>query len=177
MSDDGRATTKRKAPWPDYAGNPIYDGDTIVHPCGMRGVVVFLPDLKMRRDLYGVPLANENWRVRYADDAPDAAPVSLLVMQINDRGQAVVVQKTRCALTPTDDGLDLDDVCAGHATATKELAALRGELAAIKARSCAGCAFFRAHTAKSFTGRCRREHNPVDYCDQYFFCNKWEPKT
>lgn len=32
------------APWRDFAGNEIYNGDVICHPSGERGKVVFLPN-------------------------------------------------------------------------------------------------------------------------------------
>lgn len=73
---------RRKAPWPDYAGNPIREGDTIRHPeDGMTGVVFVLESEGN---------ATDRWRVLYEDFEPKRA--SRLCLQIGDKGQAVVVQ-------------------------------------------------------------------------------------
>jgi hypothetical protein len=37
---------KRTAPWPDYEGNPIREGDRICHPEGDQGDVYRLPDIE-----------------------------------------------------------------------------------------------------------------------------------
>jgi hypothetical protein len=67
----------REAPWPDFAGNPIRDGDTIQHPAsGQTGRVVFAP-----------ARAEDQWLVSYAD-----GDVSRLRLQIGDKGRAVVVE-------------------------------------------------------------------------------------
>lgn len=47
---------KRKAPWKDYAGNDIYEGDTVILPDGTCGVV-FFDDT--------VELVIAKWRVDY----------------------------------------------------------------------------------------------------------------
>ncbi|WP_047299720.1 hypothetical protein [Pseudomonas fluorescens] len=65
------------APWPDYAGVKIQEGDTIQHPSGERGVVVFLPEHTEPSD---------QWRVDYGDQA-----LSRLALQIGDKGRAVVI--------------------------------------------------------------------------------------
>lgn len=65
------------APWPDYAGAEICEGDTIQHPSGERGVVVFLTD-------EGEP--SDQWRVDYGNQS-----LSRLCLQIGWKGQAVVV--------------------------------------------------------------------------------------
>lgn len=65
-----------KAPWQDSAGNDIYEGDTIEHPSGERGVVVFLA---------GESGPGDQWFVDYG--TPD---LLRLCLQIGDRGQAVV---------------------------------------------------------------------------------------
>ncbi len=68
----------RRAPWPDFAGNPIHEGDTIRHPhSGESGVVVFLP-------MYSDP--GDAWRVNYGDQYE-----SRLCLQIGDKGQAIVI--------------------------------------------------------------------------------------
>lgn len=73
-------TTRRIAPWPDYAGNVIREGDTIAHPVTSdRGTVVL--DESYAND-------SGKWRVRY-EDGPDGTMA--LVLQIGERGMAVVV--------------------------------------------------------------------------------------
>jgi len=73
---------RRKAPWADFAGVDIYEGDTILHPDGTRGVVVFVDGETERTDCkdYG-------WKVDYQD----GSPFVFLGLQIGDKGQAVVV--------------------------------------------------------------------------------------
>lgn len=66
-----------KAPWPDINGQDIYDGDTIEHPSGERGTVVFLSHETDPGD---------QWRVDYGN-----AGLSRLCLQIGERGRAVVV--------------------------------------------------------------------------------------
>ena len=70
---------RRLAPWPDYAGNPVHEGDVIEHPDGMRGIVRFVP--RLGADAYKL------WRVSYPDCPNIDAP---LAFQIDDKGQAVV---------------------------------------------------------------------------------------
>lgn len=71
------------APWPDYAGNPIREGDTIRHPSDPRAGVVFV--LANEAD------PNERWRVLYySHETAGRAP--RLVLQIGDKGQGVVVR-------------------------------------------------------------------------------------
>jgi hypothetical protein len=64
-----------KAPWTDFAGNDIHVGDTIEHPSGERGKVVFL--------LLEHP--SDQWRVDYGTE------LLRLCLQVGDRGRAVVV--------------------------------------------------------------------------------------
>ena len=66
----------RKAPWPDFAGNPIHEGDVIEHPNGDCGTVVYL---------FGQIAPFDSWRVEYESG------VSRLFPQIGERGQAVVI--------------------------------------------------------------------------------------
>src|SRR5690242_1993601 len=68
-----------KAPWKDFSGSDIHEGDVISHPCGERGKVVFLPEYSEAAD---------QWRVDY-----DGIPLSRLCLQIGDKGQAVVVER------------------------------------------------------------------------------------
>lgn len=69
-----------RAPWPDFAGNPIEAGDTIVHPSGEAGTVVYMVDEADPAD---------QWRVDYG---PGSGPVSRLCLQIGSKGQAAVQQ-------------------------------------------------------------------------------------
>lgn len=68
---------KRKSPFKDYAGRPIYEGDTIIHPSLEEGIVVYLEGQSSKFDA---------WRVEYTND-----PIrSRLCLQIGERGMAVV---------------------------------------------------------------------------------------
>lgn len=67
----------KAAPWPDFSGNDIHEGDTIEHPSGERGTVVFLPD---EAD------AGDQWRVDYG-----TGDLSRLCLQVGYKGMAVVV--------------------------------------------------------------------------------------
>ena len=66
------------APWKDFVGNNIHEGDIITHPSGESGTVVFLPEEAEQDDQWGVAYVG----YRY---------LSRLCLQIGDRGQAVVV--------------------------------------------------------------------------------------
>lgn len=68
-------TAKCKAPWPDFVGAPIYEGDVMRHPDGAEGLVVI--DLTVKNV----------WRVVYPDEISVA-----LSLQVGDKGRAVVVQ-------------------------------------------------------------------------------------
>lgn len=67
-----------KAPWPDFKGNDIYEGDTIKHPSGQQGVVVFRPERESDTD---------RWLVSYFEGGLE----SRLCLQIGDRGMAEVL--------------------------------------------------------------------------------------
>lgn len=68
---------RRTAPWPDFAGNPIREGDFIGHLSGEVGRVLYQPEHAEPPD---------RWRVDYGD----GGPVSRLGLQIGDKGRAVV---------------------------------------------------------------------------------------
>ncbi|MGF6697632.1 hypothetical protein OKW38_002244 [Paraburkholderia sp. MM5496-R1] len=68
----------RTAPWSDFSGQPIHEGDEIQHPSGERGRVVFLDAEAEPRD---------QWRVDYGDGL-----LSRLGLQIGDKGRAEVVK-------------------------------------------------------------------------------------
>lgn len=67
---------ERMAPWTDLRGCAIHEGDTIRHPSGEQGTVVFLPDEAEPGDA---------WRVDCG-----TGQLSRLCLQIGDKGQAVV---------------------------------------------------------------------------------------
>lgn len=66
-----------KSPWQDFAGGDIHEGDTIRHPSGEHGRVIFLAS-------EAEPI--DQWRVDYGD-----GNVSRLCLQVGDKGQAVVM--------------------------------------------------------------------------------------
>lgn len=76
MGDAFMSDRKKVAPWPDYAGNPIHEGDVIIHPSGESGAVLYLS-----AELH----VSDRWRVDYGGDIR-----SRLCLQIRDRGRAVV---------------------------------------------------------------------------------------
>jgi hypothetical protein len=65
-----------EAPWQDFAGNDIHEGDTLQHPSGERGRVVFLANEADPSD---------QWRVNYGEGG-----LSRLCLQVGEKGQAVV---------------------------------------------------------------------------------------
>lgn len=73
--------SRRTSPYTDFAGNAIREGDTIQHPSGESGRVVFMRG-------YSDP--GDSWRVRYS---PGAGGLSRLCLQIGSKGMAVVVKK------------------------------------------------------------------------------------
>lgn len=78
--------TLETAPWPDYAGNPIREGDTIKHPNDDATAVVFV--LADETD------PNERWRVLYGErgDGWPSTRMSRLCLQVGHKGRAVVVR-------------------------------------------------------------------------------------
>ena len=78
----------RRAPWPDYIGNPIYDGDTIFHQSsGEIGTVKYANGFEAGRARAG---NNYGWYVDY-----DGKPYSALQLQVGDKGQATVVRNSQ----------------------------------------------------------------------------------
>lgn len=69
----------RLFPWKDFQRKPIHEGDTIMHPSGESGVVIFLAK---ERD------PGDAWRVDYGTGS-----VSRLCLQIGAKGMACVVLK------------------------------------------------------------------------------------
>ena len=67
------------APYKDYAGNKILEGDWIIHPTGETGIIIYNP-FKNNDE-------HDNWFVDYKDDSPQ----SRLSLQVGDKGQAVVI--------------------------------------------------------------------------------------
>jgi hypothetical protein len=76
------------APWTDFAGNPIHVGDTIRHPSGENGKVVYLDG--------PFEYPEDHWRVEYGN----GGPVSRLQLQVGDKGMAVVVASDERRLKP-----------------------------------------------------------------------------
>lgn len=68
---------KRKAPWKDYEGGELVDGDYIIHPSGEMGRVWFDSTSDNETD---------QWRVIY-DQNKDS--MSRLCLQVGEKGQAV----------------------------------------------------------------------------------------
>ncbi len=71
----------RKAPWTDYAGSPIYEGDSVLHPSGERGEVIFVPEESDPSD---------QWRVGYGGGL-----LSRSCLQVGDKGRAVAIREAR----------------------------------------------------------------------------------
>jgi hypothetical protein len=65
-----------KAPWKDYKGNEIYEGNINIHPSGENGVVMYHRERKEPSD---------QWTVNYGGYLE-----SRLCLQIGDKGQAIV---------------------------------------------------------------------------------------
>jgi len=66
------------APWKDFNGNHITEGDVIKHPSGEAGTVRFVPN----RDS-----VSDQWIVDYV-----YGDESRLCLQVGDKGQAVVTK-------------------------------------------------------------------------------------
>lgn len=64
-----------KAPWTDFIGITLFDGDTIIHPSGQSGKIIFKPERERKSD---------QWVVDYGDGIE-----SRLCLQIGDRGRAI----------------------------------------------------------------------------------------
>jgi len=69
-----RSKPMNEAPWSDFAGYAIREGDIIFHPSGEIGKVVFVPNKLIPED---------QWLVDYGDGC-----LSRLCLQIGDKGQA-----------------------------------------------------------------------------------------
>ncbi len=74
--DHGGVSNMNKAPWPDHEGNDLFEGDTIVHPSGQSGKIIFKPEGKY---------ASDQWFVKYHSEYSAAR----LCLQIGDKGRAV----------------------------------------------------------------------------------------
>lgn len=71
---------RHTAPWTDYTGNPIQEGDRMVHSCGDCGIVVLLP---------GQADDSERWRVDYGHGI-----VRSLAHEVSATGRAIVIDET-----------------------------------------------------------------------------------
>ena len=74
------------APWPDYNGNEIQEGDVITHPSGESGTVIFHAERSKTSD---------QWTVNYGGYLE-----SRLCLQIGDKGQAVVFRRQLSSSPP-----------------------------------------------------------------------------
>lgn len=70
-----------KAPWHDYKGDDIHDGDEVVHPSGEYGVVVRYHD---------IPEPLDAWRIHY-----ESGEVGRMCLQVGWKGQLHVAPKDR----------------------------------------------------------------------------------
>lgn len=68
------------APWPDFLNQTIHHGDLLTHPDGTEFVAIRLPGS------HHPP--GDAWRAVY-----DEGPISRLVLQIGDKGRAVLVAR------------------------------------------------------------------------------------
>lgn len=71
------ADSRRKAPWPDFRGADIFEGDAIIHPAGDAAMVEFVFD---------EPMPSLRWRAKYSNGES-----MWLGNQIGDKGQAYVL--------------------------------------------------------------------------------------
>lgn len=71
------------APWPDFEGHPIMEGDRIIHPSGDSGFVVHFPDASDDA---------ERWRVDYGHGSTRS-----LFIEVGEQGRATVVDETGSA--------------------------------------------------------------------------------
>ena len=67
---------KTKAPWLDFSVKPIFEGSTILHPSGEKGVVFLSEEVDPA----------DKWCVRYED-----GQVHRLCLQVGDKGMGIVV--------------------------------------------------------------------------------------
>lgn len=72
------------APWPDFLGHEIREGDVIIHPSGEFGIVRWAEAAEVE----------DQWLVQYAEHSQ--RNMSRLCLQIGDKGQAVVRQPHEC---------------------------------------------------------------------------------
>lgn len=75
------APDARVAPWPDFAGGVIREGDTLRHPDGTSFVVRYYPEAG--------ELNTDPWRADYGPDSPQGR----LLLQIGPKGRACVVRE------------------------------------------------------------------------------------
>lgn len=94
--------TTRKCPWPDFKGNDIHEGDTLEHPSGQFGTVIFVNHS---------PYPNDNWLVDYPNGGR-----SRLCLQIGYKGRGIVNSKPSCfgkklGIEACDDTCPVVDEC------------------------------------------------------------------
>ena len=79
FTDDG-GRMRQLAPWLDYKGHSVYEGDRIVEHSGDSGIVVFRA---------GRPSVEECWRVDYG-----YGNVRSLRAELGEAGKAIVIDET-----------------------------------------------------------------------------------
>lgn len=81
----------KKAPWPDYEGNDLFDGDKIRHPSGQTGLIFYQAISSLDE--------TDNWLVQY-----HGGPASRLCLQIGDKGKAVKsVELSGCTVPSSEE--------------------------------------------------------------------------
>lgn len=76
----GDRPSPRVAPWLDFKGAAVFQGDLLQHPDGSRGQVVFLSEYLEPAD---------QWRVKYDD-----GDLLRLCLQVGDKGQAAICDRS-----------------------------------------------------------------------------------
>lgn len=71
------------APWLDFEGHPVKEGDRIIHPSGDSGFVVFIANALQD---------SERWRVDYGHGSTRS-----LFQELGEAGRATVVDETGSA--------------------------------------------------------------------------------
>jgi hypothetical protein len=71
---------RNTAPWPDFEGTTIMEGDRLIHPSGEMGIVAMSADA-----LHD----NERWRIDYGNGV-----FRSLQIEVGEEGRAVVLDET-----------------------------------------------------------------------------------
>ena len=68
------------APWPDFSGGPVMEGDRVVVPSGDFGTVVYLPTEECEA---------QRWRIDFGH-----GPLQCLQAGLSETGRAVVIDES-----------------------------------------------------------------------------------